>query len=122
MSENPIVKLQFMHRFRNGTLCKMTFHLLPNGIPSQPHYIWSGPLPKLRGERLDWELSCFSTIAERIGAPTFYGAYLCTGKIKTWRCDPGKKPKSVPFAELVEDGALILTAHNVHNHGNTWPQ
>jgi hypothetical protein len=45
MSEEPVVKLQFLHRFRNGTLC-------------------------------------------------FYGAYLGTGEIKTWRCEPGQKTKA----------------------------
>ena len=58
---------------------------------------------------------------ERIKGTTFYGAYLCTGEIKTWRCEPGRKPKRVPFSEIVDDGALIITARNVDDRGNSWP-
>ena len=114
--------LRFVRRFRNGTLCEMTVHLLPNGMPGRrPHYVWKGPVPRLRGERLNWELSCFRTIADRIKSPTFYGAYLCTGEIKTWSCDPGKKPKRVPFSEIVDHGAITIAAHNVDELGNSWP-
>ena len=114
--------LRFVRRFRNGTVCEMTVQLLPDGTPyRRPHYIWKGPVPSLRGERLDWELSCFRTIAERIKAPMFYGAYLCTGEIKAWRCDLERKPKRVPLSELVGDDALIAVAHNVDDYGNSWP-
>jgi hypothetical protein len=62
--------LRFVRRFRNGTLCEMTVHLLANGTPcSRPHYVWKGPVPRLRGERLNWELSCFRTIADPIKRP-----------------------------------------------------
>ena len=100
----------------------MTVHLLPSGMPSHcPHYAWKGPVPKLRGERLDRELSCFCTIADRIKGPTFYGAYLCSGEIKTWRSDPSKRPKRVPLSEIADGGTLIVAAHNVDDHGNSWP-
>lgn len=90
--------LRSVHRFRNGTLCEMTFHLLPNGMPSRrPQDVWNGQIAKLHGERLDWEPACFCTIADRIKGPTFYGAYLRNGEIKTWRCYPGRKPKRIPF-------------------------
>ena len=35
----------------------------------RPHCAWKGPVPRLRGERLNWELACFRTIADRIDAP-----------------------------------------------------
>jgi hypothetical protein len=99
---------------------KMTFRFAPNGLPTRPYYARNGPVPKLRGERLDWELSCFRTIAERIGIPTFYGVHVRTGETRIWRRGPGRKPKRVPFAEIVDDGALIVTALNVDDHGDTW--
>jgi len=115
--------LTFRHRFRSGALCEMTVRLFANGMPAGvPSYTWNGPVPKLQGERLDWELNCFRVIAERTGTTTFYGAYLSNGQIKTWRCDPHQKPKRVPFADAVDDSALILAAQNVDDKGNTWPQ
>ena len=119
--ELAMKSLTFRHRFRSGSLCEMTFHLQPNGMPGRPHYVWNGPVPKLRGERLAWELSCFRTIAECIGGPTFYGAHLRTGETKIWRCDSGRKPKRVPFAEVIYEAALIVASHNVDDQGNTWP-
>jgi hypothetical protein len=121
-NSNPAT-LRFVRRFRNGTLCEMTIHLHANGTPCHsPNYVWKGSVPRLRGERLIWELSCFRAVAERIKSPTFYGACLSSGEIKAWRCDPGKRPKRIPFSELVEDGAIIIAAQNSDDHGNTWPR
>jgi hypothetical protein len=57
MNAEPI-KLRFVHRFQNGTLCTLTFQLI-DGVP-RPHHLWSGPLPKFKGEPPRLAATCAS--------------------------------------------------------------
>ena len=115
--------LRFLRRFRNGTLCEMTIRFTPDGRPChRPYYLWKGPVPRLRGERLDWELACFRAVAERTNSPMYYGAALTSGEIKFWRCDPGRKPARITPDELASDGAIIVAADNTDDKGKVWLQ
>jgi hypothetical protein len=71
MNAEPI-KLRFVHRFQNGTLCTLTFQLI-DGVP-RPHHLWSGPLPKFKGEppRLAETVCrpCGKPISESLGMPS----------------------------------------------------
>ena len=113
------LNLRFIHRFRNGTLCTLTFSAL-GGIP-QPHHLWNGPVPKFCGERCAWELSCWQTVADRTGVENYYAIHLKSGEIKTWRCGPGSKPQRVPVAEAFGNAHLLSFVRNESMEGKTWP-
>jgi hypothetical protein len=93
--------LRFVHRFRSGTLGTLTFYVAQEGIVKPPHCHWNGPIPKFRGEREQWELSCWRNVVNRFGVESYYVMRLNSGELKAWRCRPGAKPQRVTMAELL---------------------
>jgi hypothetical protein len=116
-AESPT--LRSIHRFRNGTLCTLTFTVV-EGIP-RPHHLWNGPLPKFKGERYAWELSAWQTVANRTGREHYYAISLASGEMRIWRCRPGSKPQRVSPAEAFGNACLLSFVRNEDAEGRTWP-
>ena len=119
MSMNEPLKLRFIHRFRNGTLCELTLKMV-DGVP-RPHHLWSGALPKFKGERCAWELSCWETIANRTGIENYYAVVLASGELKAWVCRPGCKPQRCLPKEAFDNAGAVGFAQNSNLEGKSWP-
>ena len=72
MGEGPQI-LTFQHRFKSGTLCKLTVDLATVKAGTfRPRFVWSGPRPSKGRELIAWTLSVFATVANRAQASVRY--------------------------------------------------
>jgi hypothetical protein len=121
---NTVPPLKFVRRFRNGTLGVLTLSTNSTG-DLRANFVWKGPRPKFKDERLRWIKDSYSMWCRRSGRSVGFCAHFGDGSAELWQFFPDQKPKLIrrsnDAVKLIADCLKQLPQKNVQlvNHNFT---